>query len=177
MNTHPPTQAVRNHKTCCFLSCSDDNLLPARGKRFSQLIRKLIRRRGGVSSVGFWGFRQKYQRENSQLKTCFWWKPTPNFLQLLFFYISASVQQWVALSSHSERDLDLISVTSVWGLNPVTCISMPWGFSDQRHAKWLGMQTELPIWKMLRRHAEIAGNTAVQNELTYGPKKQANKWF
>lgn len=67
MNTHTPTQAVRNHKTCCSLSCSDDNLLATRRKRFSQPIRKLIRQRGGVSSESFWGFRQKYQRKNSQL--------------------------------------------------------------------------------------------------------------
>ncbi len=64
-HTHTPTQAVRNHKTCCLLSCSDDNLLATRGKCFSQPIIKLIRQCGKVSCQGFWGSRQKYQRENN----------------------------------------------------------------------------------------------------------------
>lgn len=48
-HTHTPTQPVRNHKTCCFLSCSDDNLPVTRGKRFSQPIKKLITHNVGKS--------------------------------------------------------------------------------------------------------------------------------
>lgn len=121
-HTHTPTQAVRNHKTCCFLSCSDDNLLATRGKCFSQPIRKLIRQCGEVSCQGFWGFRQKYQRESDTgSRQVFGTNPHLIFFTVIvFLYWRFSGSAGGAVTSQWEGPgFDSRSLTSgVWIFSP-----------------------------------------------------------
>lgn len=74
----------------------------------------------------------------------------------------------MALSPHTERNLALIHTC----LSSVFESSHTLWVSDQRRAKSLGLHTQLPIWKKLRRRVVMAGYTAVENEPVYGVRKR-----
>lgn len=122
-HTHTPTQPVRNHKTCCFLSCSDDNLPVTRGKRFSQPIKKInYTQCGKVSSESIWGFRQKYENQKQrQLETGV--RQTPTLI--LFCYTGDWVAQRVELSAHSEKNLALVHTYFCLCLSLLTMVPHP----------------------------------------------------
>lgn len=137
------------------------------GRRFSQPIRKLIRQCGEVSSE--LSFQTKgIKGKTSGCRQLFDGNPHLIYLQLTFLYFICLEPRRVALSPHTERNLALIHTC----LRSVFESSHTLWVSDQRHAKSLGLQTKLPIWKKLRRRAVMAGYTAVENELVYGVRKR-----
>lgn len=105
-HTHTPTQPVRNHKTCCFLSCSDDNLPVTRGKRFSQPIKKLITHNVGKSLLRAFEVSDKSMKIKNNASSRQVCDRHPH--RFLFFYMGDSGAQQVGLSPHSEKNLALV---------------------------------------------------------------------
>lgn len=115
-HTHTPTQPVRNHKTCCFLSCYKGEALFTTHQKINYT------QCGKVSSESIWGFRQKYENQKQrELETGV--RQTPTLI--LFSYMGDWVAQRVELSPHSEKNLALVHTYFCLFLSLLTMVPHP----------------------------------------------------